>query len=119
MLSVRAGWALVSAPIVLALLSVSRVNAEEAETRAAIVKLIDVGWAVTPQARVAADIQYQEALKVAGRDPRALWASWLVLMQQRRFEEARPRLDEYLAKAPEDLKAWRAKIWILAVLKGY
>src|SRR6187431_2648355 len=89
MLSVRARWALASAPIVLALWSASRVDAEEAETRAAIVKLIEVGWAVTPQARIAADAQYQEVLKIAGRDPRALWASWLVLMQQRRFEDAR------------------------------
>jgi hypothetical protein len=40
-------------------------------------------------------------------------------MQQRRFDDARQRLDEYLAKAPDDLQALRAKTWVLAILKSY
>lgn len=118
MLSVRGRWALASAPILLLLIG-STAIADEAQTRAALARLLDVGWSVTPQARAAADAQYQEVLKIAGRDPRALTASWLVLMQQRRFEEARQRLDEYLAGSPADLKAQRAKTWVLAVLKNY
>jgi hypothetical protein len=94
-------------------------TAGEAEARAAIAKLLDVGWAVTPQARAAADVQYQEVLKAAGSDTRALEASWLVLMQQHRYDEARQRLDEHLAKSPEDLRALWAKTWVLAVLKNY
>src|SRR6266536_918776 len=52
---------------------------------AAIAKLLDVGWSITPQARTDADLQYEEVRRLAGSDPRALEASWLVLMQQRRF----------------------------------
>jgi hypothetical protein len=94
-------------------------RADEAQTKAAIAKLLEVGWGVTPQARAAADLQYQEVLRVAGGDPRALKASWLVLMQQRRFEDARKRLDEYLAARPDDLEAVRAKTWVLAISKNY
>jgi hypothetical protein len=56
---------------------------------------------------------------VAASDLRALEASWLVLMQQRRFDEALKRIDEHLAKGPDDLAAWRAKAWTQAVLKNY
>lgn len=85
----------------------------------AIAKLLDVGWAVTPQARSAADLQFAELQKLVGTDPQALAASWLVLMQQRRFDEALKRLDEYLGDAPDDLAALRAKAWLQTVLKNY
>jgi hypothetical protein len=86
---------------------------------AAIAKLLEVGWSITPQARAAADQQYQEVARLAGNDPRALEASWLVLMQQRRFDEALKRLDEHLAKEPADIAALRAKTWVLTVLKNH
>lgn len=85
----------------------------------AIAKLLDVGWSITPQARAAADEQYDKVLRLAAGDPRALEASWLVLMQQRRFEEALKRIEEHLAKAPDDIAALRAKAWVQAVLKNY
>jgi hypothetical protein len=90
-----------------------------ADASAAIAKLLDVGWSVTPQARAAADLQYQEVVRLAGADLKAIEASWLVLMQQRRFDEALKRLDEHLARDPEDLAALRAKTWALTVLKQY
>ena len=86
---------------------------------ASIVKLLEVGWSITPQARAAADLQYDEMRRVAGSDPRGLTAGWLVLMQQRRFDDAQKRLDEHLAKSPDDLSAQRAKTWVQAVLKNY
>jgi hypothetical protein len=92
-------------------------RADEAGT--AIAKLLDVGWSITPQARSAADQQWEEVRRVARNDLRAVEASWLVLMQQRRFEEALKRLDEYLAKSPKDLDALRAKTWVQTVLKNY
>lgn len=95
------------------------VRADEAAAQVAIARLLDVGWSGSPQARAAADLQYQEVLKVAGPEPRALTASWLVLLQQRRFEEARQRLDEHLVRSPNDLQALRARTWVLALLKNY
>jgi hypothetical protein len=90
-----------------------------ADTSAAIAKLLDVGWSATSQARADADLQLEEVRRVAGSDVRALEASWLVLMQQRRFDEALKRIDEHLAKEPADLAAWRAKAWLQTVLKNY
>lgn len=94
-------------------------SARGGDASAAIAKLLDVGWSITPQARADADLQYDEVRRLAGADPRALEASWLVLMQQRRFEEALKRLDEHLAKKPDDLASLRAKTWIQTVLKNY
>src|SRR5439155_15126435 len=82
-------------------------------------RLLDVGWAVTSQARTAADLQYDEVARIAGGDPRAVEAAWLVLMQQRRFDDALKRIDEYLALRPDDLGAIRAKTWVQTVLKNY
>jgi DNA repair exonuclease SbcCD ATPase subunit len=99
------------------LLTLSTVGAAEPE--ASISKLLDVGWTITPQSRAAADEQWTEVRRLAGSDLRAIKASWLVLMQQRRFEEALKRIDEHLAKSPDDLSALRAKAWVQTVLKNY
>jgi hypothetical protein len=85
----------------------------------AIAKLLSVGWSITPAARAAGDLQYQEVVRLAGGDTRGLMASWLVLMQQRRFDDALARLEEHLARSPEDLSALRAKSWIQAILKNH
>lgn len=97
----------------------ARADEDDDEAGAAIVKLLEVGWTGNFQSRAAADLQYQEVLKLAAGEPRALKASWLVLMQQRRYDEALKRIDEYLAKQPADLDALRARAWLLAILKNY
>lgn len=111
----RASWLLAGGLI----LSSLNTFALGADASSAIARLLDVGWSVTPQARADADVQYDEVRRLAGADPRALEASWLVLMQQRRFEEALKRIDEHLAKKPDEPAALRAKTWIQAVLKNY
>src|SRR5262245_1041313 len=83
----------------LRLLVAAGAGADETAARAAIARLLDVGWATTPQARIAADLQYQEVAAAAAGDPRALAAGWLVLLQQRRYDEGLKRLDEHLAKS--------------------
>lgn len=94
-------------------------GADEAEANAAIVKLLQVGWTGNFQARAASDLQYQEVLKVAAGDPKALTASWLVLMHQRRYDDALKRIDECLAKQSGNFQALRAKAWTQAILKNY
>lgn len=111
-------WGVLFFASVLALSVFSDARAEDA-AGAAIAKLLEVGWVNSPQARAAVDTQWAEVQRVAGRDLRAMEASWLVLMQQRRFEEALKRLEEYLAKAPSDFQALRAKAWTQTVLKNY
>jgi len=109
---------LLAGATVLLALSLSA-RADEATTNAAIARLLDVGWSPSSQARAAADSQSQIALQSAAGDPRALAAVWLVLMQQRRFEEALKRVDEHLAADPDDLLALRAKTWLHTILKSY
>src|SRR5437868_4597233 len=108
----RAIYPLASGSLLLLLLSPVRGD----QKSDAIAKLLDVGWAVTSQARTAADLQYDEVARLAGGDPRAVEAAWLVLMQQRRFDDALKRIDEYLALRPDDLDALRAKTWVQTVL---
>jgi len=110
----RSHWLLASA----ALLIFIRPTAAD-DRSASIVKLLEVGWSISPQARAAADLQYDEMRRVAGADPRGLTAGWLVLMHQRRFDDAQKRLDDHLARTPGDLAAMRAKTWVQAVLKNY
>lgn len=94
--------------------------AADAEAQAAIVKLLEIGWPGNVQSRAAADAHYLEVVsKVAAGDPRALKASWLVLMQQRRFDDALKRIDEHLAEEPDNQEAQRAKAWNAAILKNY
>src|SRR5688500_12325209 len=94
-------------------------DVRKAELRAALEKLLEVGWKTTPQARLATNVQYVEVLKVAGTDLRANRAAALVLMQQRRFEDVPRQVDAILDKQPDDLLAWRAKVWVAAMLKNY
>lgn len=110
-LLVLAGLALVSAG--------SSAAANEAITKAGIVKMLEVGWSVTPSARAAADAQYIELQGTAAGDVRLLTASSLVLLQQRRYEEAGKRLDELLAQDPKNILGLRARCWLAATLKSY
>ena len=94
-------------------------EADEAAANAAIAKLLEVGWSNTPKAREAADSQFAEVRRLAGASPQALSASLLVLLQQRRFDDAQKRVDEILANDPADWAALRAKVWLAAVTKNY
>src|SRR5262249_56113318 len=78
-------------------------TAPAAEPEASIAKLLDVGWSITPRSRAAADEQWTEVERLAGGDLRAIKASWLVLMQQRRFDAALKRIDPAPPKSPHDL----------------
>ncbi len=94
-------------------------RADEAAEREAVAKLLNVGWATTPKARKAADAQYDTLRVLSGPSRAALEASLLVLLQQRRYDDAAKRVDELLAKNPTDLTAQRAKVWIAVVSKNY
>lgn len=89
------------------------------EPSAAIAKMLDIGWSVTPQARQASDDQYEIISAAAPASLPAAKARWLVLMQQRRFDEALKQVELYLDRQPDDLTALRARAWLLAILKNY
>lgn len=89
------------------------------ELRPGIESLFEVGWSITPQARRAADAQFEALPAAATRDPRTLKAWWLVLMYERRFDEALKQVDLYLVREEGDLSALRARAWLTTVLKNY
>jgi len=94
-------------------------SANDAALKAGLARMLDVGWSVTPTARAAADAQYVELAATAPGDVRLLTASALVLLQQRRYEEAGKRLDELLAIDGDNILALRAKTWLAATMKSY
>ena len=94
-------------------------SANDAVLKAGVTRMLDVGWSVTPTARAAADAQYIELQATAAGDVRLLTASSLVLLQQRRYEEAGKRLDELLAVDDDNILALRAKTWLAATMKSY
>ncbi|WP_254510905.1 hypothetical protein [Anatilimnocola floriformis] len=97
----------------------STASANDAVLKAGLTKMLEVGWSVTPTARAAADAQYIELQATSAGDVRLLTASSLVLLQQRRYEEAGKRLDELLAVDDDNILALRAKTWLATTMKSY
>jgi hypothetical protein len=93
--------------------------ADEAAVRAEIAKLLEVGWDATPNGRTEAKEQYAKVKRLAGDSPVALRASLVVLLQQRRYDEAIQRTDELLEADANDLTGLRAKVWLTALVKNY
>lgn len=112
----RAGLAAILAAI-LGLPSVSW--AADAEADQAIRRLIEVGWSASPRARTAADATLAEIAPLIKGDQRALEAWTLILIHQRRYEEASKRVDQWIAKDEDDWQALRARIWLSTILKAY
>jgi hypothetical protein len=93
--------------------------AQDDKGAAHVARLLDVGWGTTTSFRTAADMQAEALFSAAGRQPGALYAAALVQIKQRRYAEAAKLIDEVLARDKEDISAWRAKVWLLTVLKKY
>ncbi|MFN0017978.1 MAG: tetratricopeptide repeat protein [Pirellulaceae bacterium] len=94
-------------------------SAQEEKGAAHVARLLDVGWGTTTSFRTAADSQAEVLYSAAGRHPSALYATALVQIKQRRYAEAVKLMDEVLARDEGNLPAWRAKVWLLTVLKNY
>ncbi len=117
----RLRWLLVLSLVVPSTLSVlSRpLSAQEDKAAAHVARLLDVGWGTTTSFRTAADAQSEALFSAAGRQPSAVYAAALVQIKQRRYAEAARLIDEVLARDEGNLPAWRAKAWLLTVLKNY
>jgi hypothetical protein len=105
--------------IVLSLVLPQCASAVDRAAADAIAKLLEVGWSNSPQARAAADTQITEVAKLAGGEPIAQQAWLLILLQQRRYDEALKRADALIAKDATDTTALRAKVWMATLLKNY
>ena len=99
--------------------SVSSLVAQEDKAADHVARLLDVGWGTTTSFRNAADSQAEALFSAAGRKPSAVYAAALVQIKQRRYAEAAKLIDEVISRDEADLSAWRAKVWLLIVLKNY
>lgn len=102
-----------------AVLCCGPLHAEDAAARNAISKLLSVGWSTAPSARAVADQQYAAVVAAAAGDARGEYAQLLVLLHQRRYDEASKQCDSYLDTNPDDLYAWRARVWLSALMKNH
>lgn len=92
---------------------------EEDPSAVALARLLTIGWGTTTAYRTAADAQADVMFAAMGRQPSSLYAAALVQMKQRRYADAARLIDEILARDDANLPAWRAKVWLLVVLKNY
>lgn len=113
----RCLFSLVAAGLLLA--AAGRLFAQEEDASAHLARLLDVGWGTTTSFRTAADSHSEALFSAAGRHPKALFAAALVQIKQRRYSEAAKLIDEVLSRDEANLPAWRAKVWLLTVLKNY
>jgi hypothetical protein len=90
--------------------------ADEAELRSGIARLFEVGWQDALAARAQADRAYRE---ITSGDERAGYAYALVLMRQRRYDDAVKSLDALLKTDPEHLAARENKIRLLMLQKNF
>ena len=109
----------IAAGVLLLVLPLPAAADDDPAARAAIARLLEVGWSTTPQPRAVVDEEQAHVARLAGGDRRALTASLLVLLQQRRYDDALKRAEMMLARDPADLVALRAKVWVSTLVKNY
>lgn len=94
-------------------------RAADATAQAEIVRLLEVGWESGAAARAAADQHFQSLAKTGPTNPRANYAYALVLMKQRRYDEALQQLDRVLKADSTHWAARENKVRLLMLTRSY
>lgn len=94
-------------------------QADDSELQAEIEKLFQVGWDTSSASRAAADQQFQKMAVASQAHPSANYAYALVLLKQRRYDEAAKPLDSAVAGDPTNWSARQNKIRLLMLTKKY
>ncbi len=115
----RLRWLLVLSLVFTGTILSHPLHAQEDKAAPHVARLLNVGWGTTTSFRTAADAQSEALFSAAGRRHSTLYPAALVLIKQRRHAEAIKLIDEILARNENDIPAWRAKVWLLTVLKNY
>jgi hypothetical protein len=100
-----------------ALLLLSSASIAKAEPDAHVQAILREGWDTSPEGLREAERRYESA--PGGIGAQADYAMALVLFKHRRLEEGVTALDSATKRSPGHLAAWRAKFWMLAVLRKY
>ena len=115
----RLRWLLILSLVFTGTILSDHLRAQEDKAAPHVARLLNVGWGTTTSFRTAADAQSEALFSAAGRRPSALYPAALVQIKQRRYAEAVKLIDEILTRDENDIPAWRAKVWLLTVLKNY
>jgi len=75
-------------------------------------------WETGDSVHAATDAKFK-AVEKAGAGARAYYGQALVLMYQRRYEEAAKALEQVVKVDDQHLAGWRAKIWLALLTKKY
>jgi len=105
--------------VVFAVLMSGPLPGAEAELQDEVAKLFAVGWQPSLKARSACAEQFSKLDKMAPADRRVPYAYALVHIRQRSYSYAAKLVGGVLEKQPDNLHAWRVKIWLSMLLKEY
>jgi hypothetical protein len=111
--------ALLAAFVVLSGWRATPALADNAAMRDDVTRLFAAGWEGNAASRTASDQQYREIASAGRSNTQTIYAYTLVLMKQRRYEEAIKGLDAVLKAEPNNFGARQNKIRVLMLTKGY
>lgn len=107
--------------LALVLLSLVFMSSLQAQTlsRAEMTSLLDTGWKASGPAWKAAQEEYGVLLRAAPTDPNLEYGYLLVMLRQRKYDEALDQSAKVLAADPGNLPALQARVYTLTLLKKY
>jgi hypothetical protein len=88
-------------------------------SRAELSSLLETGWKASGLAWKAAQEEYGVLLRAAPGDPNLEYGYLLVMLRQRKYDEALDQSAKVLAAAPNHLPALQARVYTLTLLKKY
>lgn len=99
--------------------AVTLARADDTMLRAEVATLFQVGWDTGTASRAAADEQFQKIAAAGTADARATYAYALVLLKQRRYDDAAKPLAAAVAADPTHWGARQNQIRLLMLTKKY
>jgi hypothetical protein len=106
--------------VILCLMAPTFARAQEAAQQSDLTALFDAGWDATSAAsRTAADQAFQSLARQGRSDAQTHYAYALVLMKQRRYDEALKAVDASLKLEETNLAARQNKVRVLVLTKSY
>jgi hypothetical protein len=101
------------------LLAASPALAAPALSRAELSSLLDTGWKASGPAWKAAQQEYGVLLRTAPGDANLEYGYMLVMLRQRKYDEALDQSAKVLAASPGHLPTLQARVYTLTLLKKY
>lgn len=90
-----------------------------ADIKARVTKLLDTGWQPSLEGTDHVAKFYQRCAPLLASDARLPYAFTLVHIRHHQYASAIEPLDQVLASTPDDLAAWRLRIWLSMMTKDY